>query len=84
MPILEIVSATLQSGRYNLLILVLEIVSVTLGSVLYDPLIPVLDVVSVKSGRRGCTWVLEIMDSSHFTFYPFFGLTIHFYKGKMI
>ena len=28
--------------------------------------------------KGGCTWILEIMDSSHFTFHLFFGLIIQF------
>ena len=34
--------------------------------------------------RQGCTWVLEIMDYSQCTFYPFFGLTIHFIREKCV
>ena len=38
---------------------------------------------SITDNVGGCTFVLEIMDSSHFTVYPhFFGITIHFVKGK--
>ena len=31
-----------------------------------------------------CTWVPEIMDYSHFTFYSFFCLTTHLFKGKNV
>ena len=32
--------------------------------------------------KWGCTWVLEIMDSSQFNFYQFFGLAIRFLSGE--